>query len=228
MTSNPSLLRQIYDGVALFAVFNLLVLGGGMAVAVGTGVVDRQKFEEIACILRDAGSSRNDAAELEQPSGQEAEADGRIAGTDALAESQIGLEIMRRESDRIRTELDQRLALNNSILLRVITERESFRREQEEARREREASIEQQRQDRYMRQIAIYESLKPKTALQHLLAIPDPDEAAEILLAIKTRSARSIIEAAKRGEQLDKMRIILQRMREREPQRTDELASSAP
>jgi len=108
----------------------------------------------------------------------------------------------------------------------VITERESFRREQEEARREREASIEQQRQDRYMRQIAIYESLTSKVAVQHLLAMPEPDDAAKVLLEMDTRKAKKIVEAAKQGDQLERMKTILRRVREVAPDRSAELEST--
>ena len=75
----------------------------------------------------------------------------------------------------------------------------------------------------FAKQIAIYNGLTPKTALQHLLGLEDPDEAARILLAMKTRQAKKIIEAAKRGDQRKQMMAVLQRLREVSPGRSAEL-----
>jgi hypothetical protein len=225
MTKNTSILRQAYDAAALFALLNMVALAALGLYMVGGGGVDAQKARRIAAVLRgEVPAPVAMAAVGEKP--EEDEAEGEVAPVrDALAESQMNQEILRREGERIKAELDQRLALNNSILLRVVEKRETFRAEQEEAARQREASRAEQHREGFRKQIAIYESLAPKTAVEHLLALPDPDEAARILLEIQTRQARKIVEAAKRGNQLTKMRAILQRVREVAPDRSAQIGA---
>ena len=228
MTSNPSILRRTYDGVALFALLNTIALVGLLAYIAGAGVVDGEKLRRIVTVMRGEEAELIEVTEVSQLLAEAHEPITRAVGGDALAESQRDLEILRREAERIRAELDQRLALNNSILLKVMTERERFRQEQQLAEAFEEESAEQRRQDGFKKQVAIYDSLSPKIALQHLLAIQDPQDAAEILLAMNTRKAKSIIEAAKRNEELEKMKTILQRTRETAPQRSTELGTTEP
>lgn len=228
MISNSSMLRRTFDGVALFAVLNMLVLAGLVAYVVGAGIIDGEKVREIVGVIRADGASPGDVATATDSTSTEPAKTPAVVGGDALAEAQINLEIMRREAARVKAELEQRLALNNSILLRVMTEREAYQQERERAERREEASAEQRSREGFRKQIAIFESLSPKTGLQHLLAIPDPDEAVEILLAMDTRKAKAMIEAAKREEDVAKMKVILRRMSDAEPARSAELASKAP
>ena len=62
--------------------------------------------------------------------------------------------------------------------------------------------------------------------MQHLLALPEPDDAAKLLLEMNTRKAKKIVEAAKSGGQLTKMQNILRRVRQVAPDRSLELASN--
>ena len=226
MTSNPTIIRKAYDAVALLAVLNLLALGGLVAYIAGTGAIDGEKLREIAAVVRGDQGPQTQITPTDEQAEEVAEPAAPAGGGDALAESQVNLETIRREAERIKAELDQRLALNNSILLRVMTERESFNREREETQEQREASVEQRREDGFKKQIDIYESIAPKIAVEHLLAIPEPDDAARVLVQMNTRKARAIVEAAKRGNKMEKMKVILQRVREVAPERSAELAPS--
>jgi len=228
MISNPSIVKRAYDGLALFALLNTAALGAFAAYIAAARVIDGQKLRRIVSVIRGEEPESKEGSEVSQPLAEPIEPIARRVGGDKLAESQRDLEILRREAERIKTELDQRLALNNSILLKVMTERERFRQEQEQAKVLEEQSAERRRKEGFRKQIAIYDALSPKIALQHLLGIQDPQEAAEILLAMNTRKARSVIEAAKRHEDLEKMRTILQWMRERAPQRSAELGTLEP
>ena len=64
--------------------------------------------------------------------------------------------------------------------------------------------------------------------MQHLLAMSEPDDAARILLEIQTRKAKKIVEAAKRGNQMERMKAILKRVREVAPDRSAELETDEP
>lgn len=228
MITNSSVFKQAYDAVALFAVLNLVGLGALGAYLIGSSVVNGEKLRRIVAVLRGEDPSPGDVEVSEKRETAADEATTPATGADAIAESQMDLEIMRRESDRIKAELDQRLALNNSILLRVMTEREDFQRDREEASQEQDAAARQRREEGFEKQIAIYESLAPKIAVQHLLAMSEPDESARVLLEMNTRKAKAIVEAAKRGDQMEKMKVILQRVREVAPERSEELESKQP
>ncbi|MBU0717192.1 MAG: hypothetical protein KJ749_03005, partial [Planctomycetes bacterium] len=155
-------------------------------------------------------SAEPEASEIEQPQM-------------AAAGSQAELEIIRREAARIQEELRQRLALNNSILLRITTERESFQREREEAARTAKVEQAEQETEGFAKQIAILESVKPKTALEHLLGLGDPDEAATVLLAMNTRKAKKIVEAAKSPQEMEQMRLVVRQLRSVSPERSKEI-----
>lgn len=214
-----SLLKRAYETVSMFALFNLLALGGLIGYSVTTGVVDAEQLRRIGAVLRreDDGASSMASEEEQNQEPKEAVAAKRAM---TVPEAQMELEIIRREAERVEEELRQRLALNNSILLKVTAERERFNREQEDGLRRDEAAKKDRQRTGFQKQIAIYEGLASKIALQHLLGLNDSAEAAEILLAMTTGKAKKIVEAAKKGNDLSAMQTILKRMRDAAPQRS--------
>lgn len=226
MTAAPSLVRRVYDVAAMLALLNLLALGGLVVMLTTTGGVDGDKARAILAVLRgdlavETPEDEETPADTPAPGGQPA--DATAATGDPVAEAAIDAEVLRLESERIKTELDQRLALNNSILLRVMTERERFAEEQK-LEADRDAAARKQRQgEGFRKQIAIYQALSAKVALQNLLGLGEPDDAARILLELDARKAKKIVESAKSPGDARKMRVILQRLREVAPDRSDEL-----
>ena len=224
---SASILRKTYDAVAIFALANMLVFGGLLIYLVGSGTLVPEKVERIAAVLRGEKESAQDATVAAAQAGVDAAQDrtdvvGQSA-EDASAASQMDEEITRREAQRIRAELDQRVATVNQVLMRVTLEREAFERQVEaEAQRKQEVTA-SQGQEGFKKELEYFESLSPKVAVQHLLAKPDADEAARILLEMETRKGKKIIEAAKRGNQMERMKVILQRLREVAPARSAEL-----
>ncbi len=227
MTS-PSIFKRTYDGIALFAVLNLLVVGGFTAFLVGTGVVDGAAMKRVAAALREEepeeDGEESAAAAAEETNEPAAEEGASQEPKDTPGDTGAGRAVMRQEADRIKEELRQRLALNNSILLRITTERESFRREREAAVEEDTADRAQTEQAGFGKQIEILQSIKPKMAVEHLLALGDPDEIAQMLLAMETRKAKKIVEAAKGSAQMEQMKLALRRLREVSPGRSGEIA----
>lgn len=227
MMNGSSILRRTYDGIVLFALLNMLGLGALVAVLVSSGAVDAEKVRTIVSILR----GEDTATALEQPDDSTVVAEEPAepaVGADAIAEAQRSAQIARLESDRIKAELDQRLALNNSILLRVTTERERFWKEREAVQKKEALSKKRRRDTGFRKQLDIIEALKPKVAVEHLLALQGADEASRILLQMDTRKAKKIVEAAKTPGQLSRMKVILQRVRDVAPDRSDELDPTAP
>ncbi len=224
MTGRPSIVKRLYDGVALFALLNLLGLAGLTAFLVSRGGITGEKLRGVAAVLRGDESSPATPDGFEEL--VETAADSAGGGTaGAIPNTDRDVQIMRLEGERIKAELDQRLALNNSILLRVLAERERFQREKELANRQQQQQLVERQSEGFTRQIEIYNALKPKIALEHLLAMPDPNESARILLEMDTRKAKKIVETAKGGDQMQKMKTVLQRVREVRPERFDDLGS---
>lgn len=222
----PGRLRQLYETVALVALINMGLLAVLVTYAGATGAINAEKINQIVAVMRGEWPpvTASPSVVAETAPAQDVAPVDDAASLEMLADATPpDLETVRREADRIREELRQRLALNNSILLRVTTEREDFRREREEERKYQESLRAEQTAEGFRKQIQIYEGLAPKIAVQHLLSIADVDEAARILIHMETRKAKKIVEAAKRGDQLGKMVAILQRVREVAPLRSDEI-----
>ena len=173
--------------------------------------------------LAEAQPSDVPQPESEPPETEEAKPVGPTPGNSAMI-LQMNSEILRREAERVKVELDQRLALNNAIMLRITQERDAFRRERDAEAARKKAAIEEQKAVGFEKTIELYESLSPKVAIEYLLDISDPNESARVLLKMETRKAKKIIEAAKQAEQKGRMKDILKRLREVAPGRSDELA----
>lgn len=227
MMASPSILRRAYDYIALFALLHVIALVGVAAYVVSTGTIDAEKARNIIKVVR--GELPGD--ELAQDDGLGAgvvdaiTASATVSGESVDASSQTDIEVMRLEATRIQAELAQRLALNNTIMLRVMTERESFQKERDNARQRQNATNERKRGQGFKKQLAILESLSPKIAVKHLMAMGNADEAAGLLLEMDTSRAKKIVESARRGDQMLKMQIILQRIAEASPVRSVDLSS---
>ena len=204
--------QGIYDAVALVAVVNVFVLAGVVGFFAANGTLNAKKVREVAQILRGG------APETPAPSSQTETAKAPAASKPVhAAVSEEEMDLMQREAERLKTEVDQRVALANSIMLKVRTEREAFRKEKDAAARQQEADRSRQHDGGFQKQLQILTSLGPKTALGHILALNDPDKAAQMLAAMDTDSAKKIVESAKRGDDLTKMKVIVQRMQDVAP-----------
>lgn len=226
--SSPSMIRRAYDLAALIALLNGVALLGVGGYVMATGGISADKMRGIAAVLR--GTPPTMAPPTAPPVTQAAapSTERSKPATTATEASLMDVEIMRREADRLQEELRQRLALNNSILLRVTTEREAFKRERETAKRQSESARKERTTEGFEKQVQIIEGLAPKVALQHLLGMSDVDEAAKLLMGMEIRNAKKIVEAAKKGDQMKQMTLILQRVREAAPDRSTELAANEP
>jgi len=233
MTGNSSILRRVYDGLSMFALLNLVGLVGLLALLSSSGTINIDKVRRIVGVMRGEEPAGQPVHRLTGPidgtnKGEASEAAPATEQPVAAArnESDTDVQIIRLEGERIKTELDQRLALNNSILLRVTTERERFQRERDVAEKQQDQALRKRQSDGFRKQIAIYEALSPKVAVEHLLSLPDLDDAAVIFLEMDTRKAKKIIEAAKRPDQKETVMTILRRIREIEPEKFESLSDS--
>lgn len=221
--ADKSPVRRAYDLVALFALLNVVAVVAVGGYLVGTGVLTVETVQRVAAAIREDGASADETSP-DAVTDETGRQDGEVAsaatpgGYSASEE-----ESMRREAQRIKAELDQRIDLMKMIRLQWVAQKEAF--EQQRAQiDERAAEVARAQEDEgFKKELAYFQSLSPKVAVEHLLALPDPDDAARVLLEIPTRKGKKIIEAAKRGDQMQKMKAILQRLRNVAPERSNEL-----
>jgi len=225
----PSILKRAHHGLSLFAVLQLLLLGGLVGYMTATGVVDMPKLKRIGAILR--GDEPQAPCQPVAASTSIAPKDRSTEGPsqeEMDIESPTDLEIMRLEAERIKVEVDQRLVLVQSIMLKVTSDREALQKERQIMAERQDGAAAARRRDGIRKQVEIFEGLSAKVAVEHLLGIEDPDEAARLLVAIDMRKAQEIIKAAKRGDPLKRMQTILQRVREVAPEQSATLERESP
>lgn len=226
MNAHPGVLRRTYDYVAMFALLHVLAAVGVGAYFIGSGMITPKKLQGIAAVMREEG----DVTEQEDSEPEQEGVEPGPSGSGLITNSQLVVEqseLLRFEAERIKAELDQRLTLNNNIMLRVTTKRDEFQREQDRVRQRARVSQERRQEKGFRKQIAIFEALSPKVAVEHLLNLESPDEAAGVLLEMNTRKAKKIVESAKTGAQLQQMQTILQRLRDVAPDRSNEFDKDA-
>lgn len=213
LTKSFGILRQVYVYAAVLALLNVIALACFLGVAVAGGSLDVERVRRAVAAFRDGPEIvADDEAVQQRPAETSAGAESLV--DHAGAEAHMDMEILHREAERIKVELAQRLALNNSIMLKVRGERQAFQAEREAAAKRDEEQRKSIRDEGFEKQVAIFDSLSPKIAVQHLLGMNDPDAAAKILMALAPDRARKIVEAAKRDPELTQMQVILQRVRE--------------
>ena len=217
--TTPAIVKRAYSAVTLFALINMIALVAAIAYLSAAGVVDGDKLRLVGAVLRGedlspaTSGSASGSTEL-KPEAEQAPKEQPEPPEDALAESRMSLEITRREYDRIKEELRQQLALANSIMIRVTSQREAYLRERQDNIRQEEAADTKRNTRGFLNQIEILKGLKPKVAVGHILAMKDPNQAARILQEMGTRSAKKIIEAVKSEQEMTQIREILRLMGE--------------
>lgn len=207
-----SKLGRMYETLGLLAVANVVALLGFVGYFASNGTLTIEKLRAAVTVLQGECQATPPAL----ANGAKQEEIKRIpakAGVQATVSAEE-LDMMHREAERLKTEIDQRIALANSIMLKVKTERETFRQEKEAFEKQEEADRAKFQNEGFQKQLQILTALAPKTALGHLLALNDPEKAARFLAAMQPERAKKIIESAKKGTDLAQMRIIVQRMQD--------------
>ncbi|MEK6675109.1 MAG: hypothetical protein AABZ47_05565 [Planctomycetota bacterium] len=223
-----SLVKRVYDGLALVAVLNVLTLGGIIGYAIYGGWIDKGKVTQIGAVIR---GEKPDASNSEDAASSTSTKKESIKGKKAMVPSDdplADLQVLHLEEERAKVELEQQLALVQSMMLKVTSEREALRQERKVVQKPKEEVVKSQHQEGMKRQLEIYEGLAPKVALDHLLAMEDPDEAARVLAGLDPRKAKKILESAKTPQQMRQMQAVLARVAAVAPDRTVALNDSQP
>lgn len=215
----PAMVKRAYGIIALIAIVHVLALMGVLGYCISTGAIDHRKMVRVAAVLRG-----DDRVREQQESTEGEDELEELLSAESADMARANAEMIRHEKQRAITEVEHKLALCNSIMLRVQMERDSFRREREEAAKLDRQKDTVREDEGFKKQLAILEKLSPKVAVEHLIALPDADDAARLLAEMQPRQAKKIVEAAKSGNQLAFMQRIVRRVREVAPTQAEAMS----
>ncbi len=219
------MLKKLYSLVALLCVLNMVVLAGAGVFVYAKGYLSADKLERVSAVLREEEPAEPEATSV--PAQPVALAGGvdEVAGApgDLSMRSQHEQEIALREMQRFRDEMDQRMALNNRIMLQISTRREALEREMDKFQQQQKQEAEVVDDVGFKKELEVFETLKPAVALERLLAKADVDDAARIVLEMDTRKVAKMIEAAKTPPEKQKVQVVLERIREVSPETYENL-----
>lgn len=174
----------------------------------------------------DAGAADAHGSVPEGPSpsagghGASAEAHGSAGShktsVDQSREAVTDRELALRERNRFEAEINQRLALANSIMLQVTTKLDALHAEVDafEKRKTSEAGL---RDDEgFKKELEVFKTLKPAQAFEYL-SRKDVAESARLLIEMDPRTIGAILQSAKTPDTKKKADEILGKMREVAP-----------
>lgn len=206
------LIKNSYRVLATLSLLNFLVLGGGVGYLVAAGRLDAEQVKKLAAVLRGEDEADADAVEPSTPTETDPKP-GKRAPVVSKEEKQIRDEIMWRNAERYRTQLEQRLKFINAERLDVDRRREEFERLANGMRTEREKAAQRAKQPGYVKELEVIKALSPNAALSQLVTMNDAD-VARILFELDTRKTKKIVEAAKTDAQRSKVNAALLLMRD--------------
>ena len=207
------MIKKIYHAVALFALLNVVVIGGGAGYLYSTGDLTAERIDQVAAVLRG-----------EWPQPQEAEAEvveeraDPTRSAESLDQEQVEEELMRLQADRRRAELQQQAATVAAARLEVTRQREALERRDAEIRAQAKRREKEEESQGFKKELDLLSSVKPKVAVGYLLEKPREDAAA-LLLQMETRKGKRLVEAAKTASQRRAMAEVLEMLREMSPAR---------
>ncbi|MCG3129759.1 MAG: hypothetical protein FLDDKLPJ_00494 [Phycisphaerae bacterium] len=252
MTAIRGWIRQGYDLAAVFSMLNLLALAGVIVFLAVGGHLTPERVRQVVEVMRGtavvapeeeltgegAGPEDTEPATPDAPTPSEegsAVVEEPIVAarpqtsSDLTQASLIEREIALRERNRFEAEINQRLALSESIMLQITTRLDELNAQR--------AAFEKQKQDDagvkddegFRKELEVFNSLKPTQAFDYLIR-KDADQAARLLMEMDTRTVAKILESAKSADHKAKADEILAAIRKVAPARAAEVAgeSAAP
>ena len=182
------MLKWIYNGVAILAIINLLMMAVLIGVAWASGRLSGERVEQIAMVLR--GEFPEDHVPVTQPAATQP---APQAASEKIRHDEELEEILGRRFDWQRRELRNLVSLIDTARLEHLRQREAFQLEVAEYEKARQAWLEQEQRDGFKRSLAYLESVDPKIA-KELLQQKKEADVAQILSAMNNRKGRDIIE----------------------------------
>ncbi|NOX58273.1 MAG: hypothetical protein GXP29_05365 [Planctomycetes bacterium] len=191
---------KIYRIVAVLAVIHAMLLLGGVAMLAKSGKLGKENLLAIAKVLGFAGeeAADEDAVAGESDATPE-QAASKMATKPSMVSGSIEEELARRSLQRAVADAENRRVLAKRAMLDVRRRREGLERLMAQRSVKDEKQTKQKEQRGFQKDLEILSSLKPKIALDSLLA-RSVEDAAQVMLAMETRQAKKIVEAARKDD----------------------------
>ncbi len=193
-------LRQLYKFIALVALIHFGVIMVGVGWLAQSGKLNKESLLSIADVLG-FGEESQEAEATETTDGQSVSTDspGNPAAPNVPATDSVQEELARRSLQRAVTQAEHQRVLAKRAMLDVRRRREELERLAEQQSTKVETQTKQKAREGFKKDLEILSSLKPKVALDSLLA-RSVDDAAQVMLLLETRQAKKIMEAARKDE----------------------------
>jgi len=211
-----AIIKRTYHMVAAFALLNLFALIGGILYLYSSGALTPEKARAMFEVIHppeldEAELAEGDAGKTEDI-GDSKSVTGAPPAINAITPEKR--EIARLNLQRLTQNAEDRLRYASRMMVDIERKREALAKE---AERLKQAQAEQAGMDAdevFQKDLEIVSLMKPKVALDNLLARP-VNEAARVLQELDSRKGKKIIEAASKDPRKWQMMLRVQdRMRE--------------
>ncbi len=193
-------LAKLYRFIALIALIHFGAIMIGVGWLANSGKLNKESLLSIADVL---GFGSEAETETSTPSdGTESEASKASANSKTPgmpATNSVQEELARRSLQRAVAQAEHRRVLAKRAMLDVRRRREELERLAEQQSTKVETQTKQKAREGFKKDLEILSSLKPKIALDSLLA-RSVDDAAQMMLLLETRQAKKIMEAASKDD----------------------------
>ncbi|GJM25486.1 MAG: hypothetical protein DHS20C16_19010 [Phycisphaerae bacterium] len=193
-------LGKLYQFIALIALIHLGAILVGVGWLAKSGKLNKENMLAIAKVLGLADDAEQDETTEEGGSiSAVVDASSTTKPTSAPVTNSVQEELARRSLQRAVTQAEHRRVLANRAMLDVRRRREELERLAEQQSTKVETQTKQKAKEGFKKDLEILSSLKPKIALDSLLA-RSVDDAAQMMLLMETRQAKKIMEAASKDD----------------------------
>ncbi len=200
--------RRLLFLLGLFALGNMLAVGGGVGYLVAQGKLDAERVRAVVEVFQNTDADEAQSAESSEP------VDASARPSPAMSLEQR--EIARLNLERVTREADDRLKYANLLMLDVERRREAFEKQKEVFAQAQQEEVAVQSEETFQKDLEVLSLLKPKIALDSLLVRP-VDEAARLMMAMDGRTSKKIIEAASKEPRKWAAMLEIQRQMRAEP-----------
>jgi len=196
-------MRRIVQAISVFAVTQLVVIGGLIAWLVATGRLNAERADRIARVLR--GEWPEPPVSTTQPVEQKSvpETAGSHFARDRDQEELYSLLVQR----QIR-ELEDRLRLNQMIQLDVTRKLEEIDRSRQALQNTHTGKTQQPAPGGFSKELEVFSTIEATRARKLLMGRKEPD-AVRLLMEMDPGRVRKIIDTCKTNEEMDWARRIL-------------------
>ncbi len=195
----------------------------GLGYLMSSGKLTAENLRTVADIFSEQPEAAEEALEAEAGLKEK-----KLLAVDAPRPGTTEEEIARRNLERLSLVADHRLKLANRQMVEVNRRSEEVEQQRVVETEQREAEAEQLADQAFKKDLEIVSLLKPKVAMDSLLARP-MDDAARMLMAMEARKGKRIFEAARKDPgNWAKMLAIQRRLRElsSDAQTSDEMTGT--